>query len=449
MATSAPLEVGPPKREAPPPAYDKQSVWRRHATTIVFLVPAAFFMGVFIVYPTVYTVIRSLYDHSGAHFIWLSNYKTLFTTSTLLTAIKNNAVWVAVAPALVTAIGLVFAVLTERVRWSVAFKTAVFMPMAISLFAAGVIWHLMYLQDPSQGAVNAAIGGITQVFRPPGPLSGAAASSRALQGTPQSGFTLRVPVHPGSVARIGLTAIAPQDVPKGATQAALPAPASGAVTGVVWRDFKPGGGVPGKVEQGELGLPGVTLQLKGASGKVVASTTSGDNGQFTFGGVSPGAYRVSVSAATFRAPFAGISWLGTKLITPSMIIAYTWIWAGFAMVIIGAGLAAIPRDVLEAARTDGASEWQVFRRVTMPLLAPVLSVVFITMIIYVLKIFDIILSIAPGSSQAAANVVALAMWRTSFGGVNDFGLGSAIAVFLFILVIPVLLLNVRRFRREV
>ena len=165
--------------------------------------------------------------------------------------------------------------------------------------------------------------------------------------------------------------------------------------------------------------------------------------------MSPGAYRVSVAAATFRAPFAGISWLGTRLITPSMIIAYTWIWAGFAMVIIGAGLAAIPRDVLEAARTDGASEWQVFRHVTMPLLAPVLCVVFITMIIYVLKVFDIILSIAPGSSQAAANVVALAMWRTSFGGVNDFGLGSAIAVFLFILVIPVLLLNVRRFRREV
>jgi alpha-glucoside transport system permease protein len=117
--------------------------------------------------------------------------------------------------------------------------------------------------------------------------------------------------------------------------------------------------------------------------------------------------------------------------------------------VIAAGLAAIPRDVLEAARTDGASEWQVFRRVTAPLLAPVLSVVFITMIINVLKIFDIILAVAPESVQPDANVIALAMWRTSFGGVNDFGLGSAIAVLLFILVIPVLLLNVRRFRREV
>jgi alpha-glucoside transport system permease protein len=131
------------------------------------------------------------------------------------------------------------------------------------------------------------------------------------------------------------------------------------------------------------------------------------------------------------------------------MIAYIWVWAGFAMVVIAAGLAAIPRDTLEAARTDGATEWQVFRRVTVPLLAPVLSVVFITMLINVLKVFDIILSVAPGSVQDDANVIALAMWRTSFGGVNDFGLGSAIAVFLFVLVIPVLLLNVRRFRREV
>ncbi len=132
-----------------------------------------------------------------------------------------------------------------------------------------------------------------------------------------------------------------------------------------------------------------------------------------------------------------------------MIIAYIWVWAGFSMVVIGAGLAAISREVLEAARTDGASEWQVFRRVTVPMLAPVLSVVFITMLINVLKVFDIVISIAPGSSQSDAAVIAVQMWRQSFGGVNDFGLGSAIAVFLFLLVIPILLLNVRRFRREV
>ena len=79
-------------------------------------------------------------------------------------------------PALVTAIGLIFAVLTERVRWSVAFKTVVFMPMAISLFAAGVIWRMMYQQDPSRGAVNAAIGVVArQGSTRRAPLSGRAA----------------------------------------------------------------------------------------------------------------------------------------------------------------------------------------------------------------------------------------------------------------------------------
>jgi alpha-glucoside transport system permease protein len=157
---------------------------------------------------------------------------------------------------------------------------------------------------------------------------------------------------------------------------------------------------------------------------------------------------VAIGADAFSQPFEGVSWLGPSLITPAIMFAYIWVWAGFAMVVIAAGLAAIPRDLLEAARTDGATEWQVFRRVTIPLLAPVLTVVFITMIIYVLKVFDIVIAVAPGSVQDNANVIALAMWRTSFGGVNDFGLGSAIAVFLFILVIPVLAVNIRRFRRE-
>ena len=128
------------------------------------------------------------------------------------------------------------------------------------------------------------------------------------------------------------------------------------------------------------------------------------------------------------------------------IMAMLWMWSGFAMVIIGAGLAALNREVLEAARMDGATELQTFRHVTLPLLRPVLIVVFITMIINVLKIFDIILSLVPDSSQQQANVIALEMWRSGFTGVAGKGLGSALAVFLFVLVIPVIVLNMRRIR---
>jgi len=446
--------VEPPVAAAPPSG--EPGLLRRNAVAIAFLAPAAILLGVMIIYPTVYTFIRSFFGkdaHEGflprGDFAGIDNYKSLFTTDILVTAIKNSAIWILVAPAAVTAFGLVFAVLTERIAWGVGFKAIVFMPMAISLFATGVIWHVMYIKDPNQGAVNAAIGAVKSWVSPAGALSTASPSTANLTGTPQRGYTLHKPIPAGGTALLGLTAIPPEDVPSGAKQAATPQPKPGAITGVVWRDFKPGGGVPGKVEPQELGLPGVKVSLIDAGGKSVQSASTGDDGSFTFDDVSGSGFNVRISKETFAAPFGGISWLGSRLITPAVIIAYIWVWAGFAMVVIGAGLAAISREVLEAARTDGATEWQVFRRVTVPMLAPVLSVVFITMLINVLKVFDIVISIAPGSTQSDAAVIAVQMWRQSFGGVNDFGLGSAIAVFLFLLVIPILLLNVRRFRREV
>jgi alpha-glucoside transport system permease protein len=433
---------------AAPPPEAEPGRWRRHRVTIAFLAPAAILLGVWIVYPTFYTIVRSFYNRDATDFVGLDNFQELFSQDTLTTAIKNNVLWLAIVPALVTAIGLMFAVLLERVRWSVAFKTVVFMPMAISLFAAGVIWRVMDEKDPDIGAVNAAISVAADVVDPPGALSRAQSSTDDLSGTPKRGLTLRRPVRPGDVARLPLTGIPPNDVPEGAQQARAPPAAAGAIAGVVWRDFKPGGGKPGVVEQGELGLSGVTVELREPGGGNIAKTETRDDGTFVFEDVEATEAQLAIGRETFEEPFAGVAWLGSDLITPAIMLAYIWVWAGFAMVVIGAGLAAIPRDLLEAARTDGATEGQVFRRVTVPLLRPVLVVVFVTMLINVLKVFDIVLSVAPASSQDEANVIALAMWRTSFGGVNDFGLGSAIAVFLFLLVIPILLLNIRNFRRE-
>jgi alpha-glucoside transport system permease protein len=445
--SGASITAEPPPAAAPPPS--GQNAWSKYGVALLFLLPTIVFLGIWVIYPAVYTFFRSFFGKSGwDNFVGIDNYKTLFTSDLLLTAIKNNAIWVAVVPAFVTAVGLIFAVLTERVSWSVAFKTAVFMPMAISAFAAGVIWRIMDQQDPNLGAVNAVIASVKDTVSPPGVLSDAKPSSDNLQGTPNGGITLQQPLEPGGVAKLGLTGIPPGDVPTDAKQAVLPEALQGGITGVVWRDFKPGGGKPNEVESEERGLPGVTLSLFDANGDKVASTKSAEDGTFAFEDLEAGKYRVGIAASTFAKPFGGVAWLGEKLITPSLLIAYIWIWAGFSMVVIAAGLSAIPREVLEAARTDGASEWQVFRRVTVPLLAPVLSVVFVTMLINVLKVFDIVVSLAPGSVQDDASVIALAMWRTSFGGANNFGLGSAIAVFLFVLVIPILLLNVRNFRRE-
>jgi alpha-glucoside transport system permease protein len=433
---------------ATPPGLADGEARSRYLTGAAFLLPAFVLLGVWLLYPTIYTIVRSFFGPDGYLGSWvgIDNYKTLFTTSTLVTAIKNSAIWVAVVPAFVTAFGLLFAVLTERIRWAVAFKTVIFLPMAISAFATGVTWRILYQQDPNQGAINALGRVVSDTFSPAGVLPSALPSTSALQ-THGGALLLKTPLHPGGVALLGLTGIDPLKMPKGAQQAVKPAPKPGHIEGTVWRDFKPGGGKVGVVEQGETGIPGVTVELRDSSGKAVQTAKTNAQGEFDFSNVSAGTYNAGIGAQTFRKPFAGYSWLGPSLITPALLIAYIWIWAGFAMVVIAAGLAAMPRDVLEAARTDGATEWQVFKRVTVPLLAPVLSVVFITMIINVLKVFDIVIALAPESTQSNASVIALAMWRTAFSGF-DFGTGSAIAVFLFLLVLPVLALNIRRFRRE-
>jgi alpha-glucoside transport system permease protein len=228
--------------QGPPPGGEKQSLWQRYGIPAAFLGPALIFLAVWIVYPTIRTIIRSFYDREGDSFVGLDNYETLFTDDTLLTAIKNNFLWLLIVPAFVTAIGLVFAVLLERVRFATAFKVAVFMPMAISLFAAGVIWRLMYEKDPDQGTVNAAVAVVKDAVSPSGVLSNARPSTEAIQGGPQGGLELKTAIQPGDVAQMGLTAIRESDVPEGAEQAVVPEPLSGGITGVVWRDFKPGGG---------------------------------------------------------------------------------------------------------------------------------------------------------------------------------------------------------------
>lgn len=206
-------------------------------------------------------------------------------------------------------------------------------------------------------------------------------------------------------------------------------------------------GRQGKVDPRESGLPGMKVEAL-RDGHSVASTTTAADGSFRFPGLAGGSYTVKLPAANFAAPYQGVSWLGPTLVTPAIIGAYLWIWTGFAMVLIGAGLATLPRDALEAARMDGANEWQIFRRITVPLLAPVLTVVFVTLVINVMKVFDLVYIIAPGPVQEDATVLATQMWLVSFGGGNNQGLGSALGVLLLLLVVPAMVFNVRRFRRS-
>jgi alpha-glucoside transport system permease protein len=284
------------------------------------------------------------------------------------------------------------------------------------------------------------------VVRGGGEYAGVRAREDAALTATDDGFASTRTVEPGEVARLALVGIPVDRLPDDATQARAGPGAEDGITGVVWLDFAPGGGgEAGAIDDGELGMPGITVEAV-SDGSVVAASITDADGSFSLDVAEPVELRLEGPA--FREPFRGVQWLGPTLVTPAIIGAYLWIWAGFAMVVIAAGLAAIPREALEAARVDGASEWQVFRRVTIPLLAPVLLVVMVTLMINVLKIFDLVLVIPPGSTQYDANVLALEMWRVSFGGGRDQGLGSALGVLLFLMVLPAMLFNIRRFRSE-
>ncbi|GAA2695135.1 carbohydrate ABC transporter permease [Streptomyces aculeolatus] len=431
------------KQSKPPRSVVRTKSW----ITVAFLLPALVLLGALVLYPIGYSVWRSLFDVSGDEFIGLDNYTELFSDDRIRTALRNNLIWVLVAPAICTALGLIFAVLTEKVRWGTAFKMVVFMPMAISMLAAGVIFSLVYQNEPERGAANAAWTTIHDTFSDPAPWPGARPRPNGdLKGPDKGPYTSDATVSAGRTALLPLVAVKPQDA-EGEQPAAEPKAGGDGVNGTVWLDFKPGGGEPDVVDSGEKALKDIKVEAV-KDGKVVASATTASDGTFTLPAAADGA-QLRLPASNFAEAYGGVDWLGPSLVTPAVIAAYVWMWAGFAMVLIAAGLASVPRELMEAARVDGANEWQVFRRITVPVLAPVLAVVLVTLMINVLKIFDLVYIIVPSARLEDGNVLAVELFQQAFAGTEpDLGVGSAISVVLLLLVIPVMIFNIRRLRKE-
>ncbi|MEU9957047.1 sugar ABC transporter permease [Streptomyces sp. NPDC050982] len=444
------------KEASPPPAAPADRERRRRARrrariiAVAFVLPALLLLGALVVYPVLFSVGRSLFDASGNRFVGGDNYTEMFRDPATLKAVRNTAIWVVIAPTLLTGLGLVLAVLVEKIRWATAFKLLLFMPMAVSFLAAGIIFRLAYDEDPEKGVLNAAAVSVHDAFKDASSYPNARArDGQGLTKAADGSYGTTATASPGDTVGLGLVGVRAEDLP-GDARSAYPASGRKAsddeLRGVVYLDFtRGGGGEQGKVDRTESGLPEMKVEAV-RDGAAVASAATAADGSFRFQGLDPGSYTVRLPASNFAAPYEGISWLGPALVTPAIIGAYLWIWTGFAMVLIGAGLAALPRDALEAARMDGANEWQIFRRITVPLLAPVLTVVFVTLVINVMKVFDLVYIIAPGPVQEDATVLATQMWLVSFGGGNNQGLGSALGVLLLLLVIPAMVFNVRRFR---
>ena len=277
----------------------------------LWLAPALAFLILFLVYPMVGTIIHSFQDNAGTTFVGLDNYVWFFGSEDALSALKNNVLWLVFLTVLVVGLGLLVAVLVDKVRYESVAKSVIFVPLAVSMVAAGVIWLYMYQ------------------YKPPGAV--------------QTG-TLN--------AAIGAFGLGP--------------------------------------------IPWIQVQ--------------------------------AFSVNTFM-----------------LIIVMTWMWTGFAMVIISAALKGINPELMEAARVDGATELQVFRGIVFPLLVPTLVVVATTMIITALKAFDIVFTMTSG--QLNTNVIANLMYSEMFK-FGQYGRASAIAVVLLAAIIPIMFFNIGRFRQQ-
>jgi alpha-glucoside transport system permease protein len=143
-----------------------------------------------------------------------------------------------------------------------------------------------------------------------------------------------------------------------------------------------------------------------------------------------------------------VSWLGNPgIVNYALILAYIWASIGFVMVVLSAAIKGIPAEIMEAARVDGAGEWNIFRRIMFPMLSLPISVVTIWLFINVIKVFDIIYVMTTGGPGTSSRVIAFTMYEETFQNGRP-GYGAAVAVIMLVLIAPVMVLNVRRFRTE-
>jgi len=195
---------------------------------LLFIGPAAIMLGVIVVYPFVWSVIRSLFDDGPAggtgSFIGLRNYGHVFTDDSTFRAVKNNLIWVVIAPTVITIVGLIFAVLSERVRWATAFKLVLFMPMAISFLASGVTFALIYADQPSRGLANAITTGIHDTFYSTGRYQEVHPRSSGFTGSANKGYTTTASYSAGRPVLLPLVGLSLTSPPKDLQTAAVPTP---------------------------------------------------------------------------------------------------------------------------------------------------------------------------------------------------------------------------------
>jgi alpha-glucoside transport system permease protein len=354
----------------------------------LFLAPAILALGLYLGYPVVETLRLSLTDRSqdGA-FVGLANYNQMFSESKFWEAMRNNMLWLIVVPAASTAFGLLAAQLTDRISWGSIAKSLIFMPMAISFVGASVIFKLIYdtrAEDQQQ------IGVLNAVW---------------LQFDGGIGSVLFLQLLP-AVILLSFAAL---------------------VGYVVYIFIRP---LIDKNEDHSLWLlPLRLLVLVGGLWLIWSSLSS------------------VVGLFTAKMPYGEPqTWLTLPFYNNFfLMVVLIWIQTGFAMVILSAALRGIPEETVEAAIVDGANPFQIFFKIKVPQIMSTIVVVWTTITLVVLKVFDIVFAMTNGQweTQVLANYMFDKLFRA-----NDWGVGSASAIIIMILVSPILVWNVYTARKE-
>ncbi len=353
----------------------------------LFLMPAIIALGLYLAYPVFATAWLSL-NRNGS-FVGFENYSRMLGEAKFWESMRNNMLWLVVVPAMSTAFGLLVAQLTDRIWWGNIAKSLIFMPMAISFVGASVIWKLVYDTRPEGqdqiGLLNALWlnfdGGIGSLI-----------------------FLRLLPV----LALLGFAALA---------------------AWVGWTMIRP------LVRSGQGARGGGLLTLLRG---VVAAVAL-----WLIWKTVAGIFGVATATLPYGQPQ---TWLTLLYWNNFFLMAVlVWIQAGFAMVILSAALRAIPEETLEAAILDGANPFQIFFKIKVPQIMGTIVVVWTTITIVVLKVFDIVLAMTNG--QWETQVLANYMYDKFFRAF-DVGVGSAAAMVIMLLVTPILIWNVYNVRKE-
>ena len=352
----------------------------------LFLFPAIFALGLYLAYPVVATLWYSLTDRDqGGAFVGLANYRQMFDEPKFWEAMRNNMLWLIIVPAASTAFGLLAAQLTDRIRWGAFAKSLIFMPMAISFVGAAVIFRLIYDTRPVE---QAQIGVMNAVW---------------LQFQGGLGSFLILRLLPGALMFC-------------AVATALYVAWTQARTAI------------------EKHVPPMFLAVRGVFIAVLVWVA------YCCGMLGIGAF---MAAHPYGEPQTWLTIPGWNSFL--LMIVLIWIQTGFAMVILSAALRGIPEETIEAAIVDGANPFQVFFKIKMPQIAGTIVVVWTTITLVVLKVFDIVFAMTNGQweTQVLANYMFDKLFRA-----NDWGVGSASAMIIMLLVSPILVWNVYNARKE-